>query len=475
MSYSVSQNTTFLTVAAVLQRAISFVYFIFIARAIGVENTGVYFFAIAFTTIFTVVADFGLGPVLTREAARFDTNSSAYLNTVLGTKLIFGVISYGVLIICANLLGYDALTKSMIYLSGITMFFDNIHATFYGILRAKKNLLFEGAGLIGSQFLTAIIGGVALYLGAPLYWLILAYTIPAGVNAIYAGFMARRILGAPVIPKIDFGLLQKFLVMAWPFAIAGLITRLYSYSDSIIMSKLLSPTELGYWSVPFKITFAFQFIPAALTASVYPAMSSFFITDRARVGELFVKATRYLFAVVFPLAFGLSAVAYPTLTTIYGAQYAPSVLVLRILLLSLIFGYVGFVTGATLNATDRQKTQTGLLLAALTVSVISNLILIPIWGIVGAAISAVIGNGFLAIAGTILVAKKIILPYAELWKYLWRTFIPAVIMGVIAYLSIVKISFMIVIPLVAIIYGILLFVFGAVDRDLLKRLFAKIC
>src|SRR3989339_1605278 len=205
MAYTVAQNTSFMTVASILQKAVSFVYFTVIARLIGVENTGVYFFAIAFTTIFTVVADFGLGPVLTREAARFDTNSSAYLNTVLGTKLIFGVISYGVLIICANLLGYDALTKSMIYLSGITMFFDNIHATFYGILRAKKNLLFEGAGLIGSQFLTAIIGGVALYLGAPLYWLILAYTIPAGVNAIYAGFMARRILGAPVIPKIDFG------------------------------------------------------------------------------------------------------------------------------------------------------------------------------------------------------------------------------------------------------------------------------
>ena len=52
MSYTVAQNATFLTGASILQRMISFVYFIFIARAIGVENTGQYFFAIAFTSIF---------------------------------------------------------------------------------------------------------------------------------------------------------------------------------------------------------------------------------------------------------------------------------------------------------------------------------------------------------------------------------------------------------------------------------------
>ncbi len=474
MSYSISKNTTFLTSASVIQRAISFIYFIFVARVVGVENTGVYFFAIAFTTIFTVVGDFGLGPVLTREAARADGNAASYLRTVLGTKLIFGLITYGILIVCVNLLGYTALTKSLIYVSGITMFFDNIHATFYGILRAKKNLLFEAAGVIGSQFLTAVIGGVALFLGAPLYWLILAYTIPAGVNAIYSGGMARRILGAPIFPKIDGVLLGKFLKLAWPFAIAGLITRLYSYSDSILISKLLPALELGYWSVPYKITFAFQFIPAALTASVYPAMSALFVADRARVGELFVKATRYLFTIAFPLALGLSAVAYPAMSAIYGKQYGPSVPVLQLLLASLIFGYVSFVTAATLNATDRQKTQTVLIFTALIISITSNLILIPHLGIIGAAVSAVIGNAFMAIAGTIAVASKIILPYAELWRYFWRTFLPAAVMGAVAYAMVLKMSFIIVIPVAAILYGALLFVFGAIDRDLLKRLVAKL-
>jgi O-antigen/teichoic acid export membrane protein len=85
MSYTVAQNTSFLTIASVLQKVISFFYFIFVARMIQVEHTGVYFFAITFTTIFTVVADFGMGPVLTRETARFPDRAQSYFNTVFWT------------------------------------------------------------------------------------------------------------------------------------------------------------------------------------------------------------------------------------------------------------------------------------------------------------------------------------------------------------------------------------------------------
>jgi len=150
MSYTVAQNTSFLTVASVLQRAISFVYFIVIARIIGVENTGVYFFAITFTTIFTVVADFGLNPVLTREAARYPEKSEEFFSTVFLTKIVFGVVAYGLVVFFINLFNYPTLTKELVYLSGLTMFFDNLHSSFYSLFRARKNLIYESIGIIGS-------------------------------------------------------------------------------------------------------------------------------------------------------------------------------------------------------------------------------------------------------------------------------------------------------------------------------------
>ena len=288
-SYTVAQNTSFLTIASVLQKVISFFYFIFVARIIKVENTGVYFFAIAFTTIFTVVADFGLAPVLTRESSRYPEQTERYFNTVFLAKIIFGVGAYLLVVVLANVLKYPSLTKTLIYVSGITMFLDNLLTSFYSIFRARKNLIYESIGIIGSQFATLVIGTAALLNHWPLVWLIIAYTIPSGLNLIYVSHFLKKVY--QIMPRLlwDNYIFKIFIATALPFALAGIIGRLYSYSDSLLMSKMLSAKELGWWSVPYKITFAFQFIPLSLSASVYPVFSGLFLTDKPAIGPLFEK------------------------------------------------------------------------------------------------------------------------------------------------------------------------------------------
>lgn len=467
MSYSVTQNATFLTAASILQRIISFTYFIFIARAVGVDNTGQYFFAIAFTSIFTVVADFGLNAVLTREASRREGELINFANTVFWTKIIFGIISYGLVVLFANLLDYSVSLKHLIFLSGITMFFDNIHSTFYSLFRASKNLLYEAVGIVGSQFLTLLIGGTALLLKWPLYWLILAYTIPSGCNVIYSFISAYTRLNLRLRFVWDRKIGRWFLGMSVMFALAGIINRLYSYSDSLLMSKILSVRDLGLWSVPYKITFAFQFIPAALTASIYPAMSALFFSDPQRIGVLFAKAWRYLFFIVLPIAFGLLAIAEPVIVKLYGVSYLPSVPILRVLLVSLIFSFLTFVNGATLNAVNRHKIQTILLAVSLLISVSMNWFLLPVWGIGGAAFTALTSNIILFLGGIIMVRRAVDIPINLIFSYAWKIFISAVIMGLSAFVLVQKINFIIVIPLAAIIYFIILFLTGVLTKDLI--------
>jgi len=473
MSYTVAQNTTFFTAASVLQRVISFGYFIIIARLVGVENTGQYFFAIAFTAIFTVVADFGLNLTLVREAARREKDFEHFANTIFWSKIFFGIFSYGLVVLFANLLGYDTTLRHLIYLSGITMFLDNIHSIFYSLFRARKNLLFEAAGVIMSQFLTLVIGGIALFLKWPLYWLILAYAIPSFCNVIYISTAARLRLGINLNFTWDKSLFKWFISMSVPFALAGIINRLFSYSDSILMSKMLSARELGLWGVPYKINFAFQFIPAALTASIYPAMSTLFVTDKDRIGDLFAKAWQYLLLIVMPIAFGLWAIAEPVIAKLYGKSYLPSVPILQLLLVSLVLSFLSFVTGATLNAINRQKIQTILLAISLVTSVTMNLILLPIFGILGAAITAAISNVILTIGGSIVVRRIVKINWRQIADYSWRIFLSAGVMGVTAYLLVQRISFIIVIPIAGLIYVVFLFFTRALTKDLLLSIVKK--
>ncbi len=472
-SYTVAQNASFLTVASILQRAISFVYFTILARAIGVDNTGVYFFAIAFTTIFTVIADFGLNPVITRELSRHPEESNRYISSILFTKIILGLLAYGAVVLVINLLGYPLFTKEMVYLAGVTMLFDNLHSVFYSFLRAKKNLLFEAGGVIGSQFLTMVVGGIALWLHWPLYWLILAYTIPAFINIVYSFLSAYLAENLRLIFKFDKKLIVWSLKIALPFALAAFIGRMYSYSDSLIMSKMLSESEMGWWSVPYKITFAFQFIPVALTASIYPAMSSLFIEDKQKIGKLFSKAWNYLLVIVLPLAFGLMAVAKPVIIYLYGKNYLPSVLVLQILMVSLIFSFLTFVNGATLNAINRQKAQTAVLGISLIASVILNFILLPRYGIIGAAWTALASNIILCCLGVYMVQKTVTLPWHQIFEYFIRIFIPAIVMYIVAYNLATRYSIFITIPIAVFVYILLLFMTKGITVQVIKSIIAK--
>lgn len=469
MSYSITQNTVFLTVASILQKIVSFAYFIIIARLVGVHNTGQYFFAIAFTTIFTVVADFGLGPVLTREMAKDTSRADAFINTVFGTKLLFGLGAYALVVLAINALGYPSETKLLIYVSGVTMWFDNLQSVFFSTFRAHKNLIFESTAIVASQFLTLVIGTVALYLQASLVWLILAYTIPSALVVCYGALMVKKMYGVHYTFVWDRAIFKTFMGFAWAFAVAGILSRLYAYTDSILISKFLPPDHLGWWSVPYKITFAFQFLPIAIATSLYPVASSS-ASEPARLRAHFTEAWRYLFLIVFPLSFGLMAVAQPIIVNFFGVAYLPSVSVLSVLLLSLIFGFLSFISGAMLNATNRQTRQTMLIALALITDIALNVVLLPRYGLVGAALAALAGNFVLCTGGYIFCNQFLRLPHLQLFKQVLRTALPALLMAYGAHFLVNKISVLLVIPLAAVSYGILLFITGALTPGMLKTL-----
>ncbi len=458
MAYNTAQNTSFLTIASIGQKIISFAYFTFIARTIGIANTGEYFAAIVFTSIFTTLADFGLGPILTREAAKYPENSQAYFSTVLFYKTIFGLLAYGMILFLVTIIHYPGTIRpELILLSGITMFFDNLQSAFYSIFRAHKNLFYESLGIILSQAITLVIGSIAVFVQAPLYWLIIAYAIPSFLNVGYAAFFVRKNYQLKLTFVFDKAFSLSLLSLAWPFALASLSGRLYSYADSLIMLHMLSKQELGWWSVPYKIAFAFQFIPAAFSASIYPAISGLFLKDPLKITALYQKAFKYLLVILVPIMVGIIVLARPIIIHWYGISYLPSIVPLQILLSGAIFSFLSVINGAVLNGTNKQKTQTSIIFTVLVINIILNLILLPIMSIQGAAVAYLVSNFILFALGYYFVQKQIVVEHAVLARNFLFIFLNSAIMGVIVFAVAQRINFYISIVIGAIVFAIGLF------------------
>ncbi len=475
MANSITKNTAFMTMASVGQKIVAFVYFTLIARNIGAEGTGKYFFALSFTTIFVVFVDLGLTNVLVREAARMKEKMQQYLSTILSVKLFFGVITYIVAVITINLLGYPIETKHLVYLSAVTMLFDSLHLTIYGVLRAIGDLKYEAIGIVSSQLITLILGSIFLYFGYPLIFLILAFTIPSFFNVLFAATVLISKYKISLKPKFEKETFLFISKIAVPFALAAVFARVYSYIDSVLLSKLAGDVAVGWYSIAYKITFAFQFVPLALVAALYPRFSEYFKNNKSKLSFAFEQSLKYLLIIAFPIVFGISILAKDIVLTLYTEEFINAILPLQILLAGLIFSYVSFPIGAFLNACDRQKTQTTIVGIVLSFNVVLNLILIPKFGVVGAASAAAIGNVLLTILGYAVAPSISKIRHSFILKTFIQLLVSASVMGVFVWYINKLSNFILAILVGAVVYPFMLFITRAVTKRQLREaiLFVK--
>jgi len=456
MVKTISQNTTYLTLASVLQKVLAFIYFTVLANMIGVEGTGKYFFALSFTTIFVVFIDLGFTNVFIREAAKAKDQIEAYLSTLLVCKLVMSVLTYAAAMITISLLNRPLDVQLLVAVSGITMIFDSLHLTLYGALRALGDLRYEGIGMVLSQGLTLVLGSLFLWLGAPLVWLIVAFTIPSFLNVVFVSYILRTQYHIRYRLKFHKTLFISLGTIAIPFAIAAVLSRLYSYVDTMLLAQLLGDAAVGIYSVPYKITFAFQFIPMALIAALYPRMSALFVTDIKRLGYVFEQSMVYLLVIAVPIAVGIGVLAEPIISLLYTDAYAGSVVPLQILISSLMWSFVSFPIGALLNACDRQVSQTVIVAIALVCNIVLNFTLIPILGVTGAAIAALVGNIILTVGGYIVARHILSLPHARLLYAVLRILVAGGVMGIVVGFTVAHSHVFVAIAIGAIVYPLLL-------------------
>jgi len=454
-----------MTMASIGQKVISFIYFTLIARSVGAESTGKYFFALAFTTVFVVFVDLGLTNVLVRESAKAREKIQAYFSTILSVKIVLGIISYIAAVVVINIMGYPVETKQLVYLSAVTMLFDSLHLTLYGVLRAIGDLKYEAISITVSQLLTLALGSTFLFLGFPLVFLILAFTIPSFLNVCFVTVVLYKKFKINLTPHYDKKIFKYIGRIAIPFAFAAIFARIYSYMDSILLSKLAGDVAVGWYSIPYKITYAFQFVPLALVAVLYPRFSECFVLDRGRLSYIFERGIKYLLIIVFPIAVGIGVLSSDIILSFFTDEYINSILPLKILLAGLVFSYISFPIGAFLNACNRQVTQTIIVGIVMIINISLNVALIPVYGVVGASVTALVGNILLTVLGYAVVPKITKISHSFLLKTFLQIFLSAAVMGVSVWYVNKFVYFGVAIIIGAIVYMLMIFLTRTITKS----------
>lgn len=473
----VARNTATLLVASVLQKVVAFGYFAIIARWAGVTDTGTYFFALSWVLMFSIATDFGLTSVLIRESARDHARAEQVLNQVLSLKAPLVAFGATASILAAWLTGTHGTALLMVALGSIVLVLDAVSLTFYGLLRGHHVLAYEGVGLVISQSITLVIGGFLLKTHAPLAALMAAIIAGSLWNACAAVWVVRKKLGIRPRFAWERGLAKKIVKAAVPFGLAGAFVKIYTNVDVVLLTKFAGVHAAGLYSVPYKLTFAFQFIPMTFVAALYPAMSRAYAEDKRQLGDLLYKALWALTVIVAPIVAGLVALGPEIVRFVYGPEYEPSILPLQFLVFTLVFIFLDLPLGSLLNGSDRQATQTTLMGTAMVVSVLINVIFIPRVGVMGAVAASLVSHAVLFLGGAVAISKFLDWPVG---RFVWlsaRVALAAGGMGAVVWAAKAHLPLLASIALGAVAYAAFSFLLRSVTaadlRDLAGRVLKR--
>ncbi len=467
---NIAKNTSYFTLALILQKIISFVYFTLLARALGPDDLGKYYFAISFTTIFSIFIDIGFSNVLTREVAKTKEKTESYLGSILALKVPLSVVSLAAVFILINVLHYPSLTRDLVYISSISMVLDSFTLTFFAVARGFHNLLYESISSIIFQLIVLVFGLYVLYSGWGLKWQMFALALASIFNFTYSFTLLVKKWKIKVKLIFNRELLKYVFTLTIPFALYGIFSRLFTYLDSVLLGILAGDTYVGLYQVAFKIINALQFLPAAFAASLYPALSAYWVRNREQLAITFERAMNYLIIISLPIAIGIFALA-DKIVLVFKGGYGGSVLPLQITIISVPFVFLGFPLGALLNACDRQKANTVIMGIVMVTSTIMNIILIPHYKAVGASLTNLTTNILMFVLAMALVPKIITYHAGKNIILFSKAFLAVFIMGVFAWYFKTKMNIFIVVILGGVLYFFLLYLFGGFKKEDIASIF----
>ena len=473
---NIAKNTSYYTIALIMQKVVSFAYFAMLARSLSPEDLGKYYFAISFTSIFGILIDIGLFNVLTREVAKNNDQghgienlekrnfAQSFLSTVMAIKIPTAIFSALVVAILVNLFNYSPIIKFLVYLSSISMVLDSFSITFYAVMRGFHNLKYESVGVFIFQVIVFIFGYISLHAGFGLDWLIIALALASLFGFLYSASMLYIKFKINILPKYDKVLIKTMMIASSSFAIYAVLQRTYTYLDSVLLHWLAGEKYVGLYQIPFKIIFALQFLPMAFTASLYPAFASYWRNNREQLPVSFSRAINYLLIISLPISGGVIILASDILK-LFKSEYGEATLLVQVVISSVIFMFLNFPVGSLLNACDRQKTNVKIMAIGLTLSIGMNLILIPRYQAVGAGVTVLVTNLLMFVMGMSQVNKIIKYEYKNNLITFFKIMFSVLAMTIVSFVLKNKISIFVNVPISGLVYIAVLFFIGGFSRE----------
>jgi O-antigen/teichoic acid export membrane protein len=362
---------------------------VYVIRALGATEYGKFSIALSFVFLFSTLFDFGLSTAVTREFS-LEPNDQKHFPAILTLKTLFG------LGLTALITGLSFLTKSDPVIRNATIilciygFAMEGTYLFYSLARARQQMEIEAAFRVLQILLLVLLVAVAMWVNRSVLALSAAYAGATSITLLSVALYFRHSCSVSLRPAFNAAIWRRFLLIGLYLALAKGAGDVMTYTDSVLLGYFGLVTETGMYNAVLKVNKLVLLPMAFITGALFPTLITILRESKekfAKYYRLWMKGT--IFFSVFVL-FVILAAADRIILVVFPPEFLAATTALKLLTVMAVLVYINNVYYQILLICGQQKRLFYVILAASLINVILNLILIPRYGIDGAATATVV-------------------------------------------------------------------------------------
>ena len=459
-------NFAFLAIGKTLGDSFTFALFVVLSRVFGQEGVGLYSFAIGLTGFFAVFSALGLNIFTIKGLSRHAGSLQEYYSRILSLRFTLSVAVVGALLVVVPFLHFPGETRLIIILVGAYLVLYNLVEGISAVFIGKEDTRLAGlleASLRGVGALTAVAVAVA---GGSLVMALTSLPVVAFLHLLVAYGLVTKRYGRPRL-VLSISSLTRTASDAIPYALSRLSLQLYSRVDVVFLGFILGVAAAGVYNVAFRVVFMLMSIPQLVSFALLPQVSRLYESSPSEHKALYHKSVNLGVLFGLPVAAGVWLVAPDFVDLVFGRDFQESATVLRILAGVLFLTFLSRTMGVFLVSCDRQVERAKSLWAVAFVGLLGNAVLIPFFGIKGAAVATLISEVLLVFLYAVRLSE--VLGWPKIDSRLVISGVGVASFGV-PFLLLPSLSLGVVIPVSALLYSVTLVLFKETRRNEVRML-----
>jgi polysaccharide transporter, PST family len=386
----VIDNLVWLFVDSLLRMTVSLFVGVWIARYLGPVQFGQYSFALAFVTIFSVVGALAVDANVVRDIVKEPAAKNEILGTATFLKFLGGLLAAALCMVAIIVLRpEDAVMKWLVIILAAGIMFqamETLALWFQAQVQSKYTVWAKNIAVL----IMASVKVALVLLNAPIVafaWAGLAEALLSTLALIIVYHASGQRISTW---RLDFHRAKVLLRESWPLLISALTAVLYLRMDVVMLGEMHSEAAVGIYGAATRISEAWYFIPMALVASLQPSI----MQAKERSEELFQARLRNIYNLMSALSISVATVVTlfsdKLVQLLFGQSYEAAGPVLVVHVWAAVAISLGVASSQYLIVENLQKISMYRTTIGLLCNLGLNLLLIPKYGALGAAVATLI-------------------------------------------------------------------------------------